>query len=576
MIKKQMRLLRVFCLVLAAAVVLSACLPKSATPGQPPVVEATTPAPAAPATDTPLPPTEAAPPTETAQPALSAPWWREAAVYEVFVRSYQDSNGDGVGDFNGLAQKLDYLESLGVSALWLMPIYPTGTYHGYDVQDYYAVNPEYGTMEEFKALLEAAHQRDMRIIIDFVMNHTSNENPWFKASAAGDSAYADWYIWQDTDPGYAGPWGQRVWHEQGGRYYYGVFDSIMPDLNYRSEAVTQEMYKVADFWLKDVGVDGFRVDGAKHLIEKDKLQEDTPETKEWLKGFLAHVKQTQPEAFVVGEVWSPTILSSAYVKREALDMVFNFQLAENVLAGVGFGYADRIERELVASAKAFPENRYGFFLANHDQTRVMTKMMGDVNRAKAAAAVMLTGPGTPFIYYGEEIGMSGDKPDPQIRTPMQWSAEAGAGFTTGTPWEAVNEDYTTINAAAQQDDPDSLLNRYRDLLKVRNENAVLRTGSYTAGSATSKQVLASLRVLGDGSSPGDEVVLVLINVSDQPVKDFTIGWKESGLRGRYTPTLLYGEGEVAPLDADEGGAVRLYAPVKEIEGYGVLVVKMGK
>jgi len=554
MIKKQMRLLRVFCLVLAAAVVLSACLPKSATPGQPPVVEATTPAPAAPATDTPLPPTEAAPPTESAQLAPSAPWWREAAVYEVFVRSYHDSNGDGVGDFNGLEQKLDYLESLGVGALWLMPIYPTGTYHGYDVRDYYAVNPEYGTMEEFKALLEAAHQRDMRIIIDFVMNHTSNENPWFKASAAGDPAYADWYIWQDTDPGYAGPWGQRVWHEQGGRYYYGVFDSIMPDLNYRSEAVTQEMYKVADFWLKDVGVDGFRVDGAKHLIEKDKIQEDTPETKAWLKDFLAHVKQTQPEAFVVGEVWSPTILSSAYVKREALDMVFNFQLAENVLAGVGFGYADRIERELVASAKAFPENRYGFFLANHDQTRVMTKMMGDVNRAKAAAAVMLTGPGTPFIYYGEEIGMNGDKPDQQIRTPMQWSAGENAGFSAAQPWQPPKSDFAAVNVEAQAGDAGSLLSLYRQLVHLRLAHPALRTGDIVPIGSANEKVYAYLRAWGD------DRLLIVLNFGSKPQEGATLDAAPSKLpAGVYAARDALSGAEFPTVTVGADGAIAGYA-----------------
>ena len=343
----------------------------------------------------------------------------------------------------------------------------------------------------------------------------------------------------------------------------------MPDLNYKNPAVTQEIYKAADFWLKDVGVDGFRVDGAKHLIEKDQLQENTQETKEWLKNFLAHVKATQADAFVIGEVWSPIFQSSSYITNGSLDLVFNFNLADDILMGTSFGYADRIEKSLTASRDGFPDGQYGSFLSNHDQTRVMTRL-NDLGQVKVAAAILLTSPGTPFIYYGEEIGMTGDKPDPKIRTPMQWSSEPNAGFSTGTPWEPINDHYTDINVAVEDKDPSSLLNLYRQLLQIRNNHSALRTGSYIQATASSKQVLSMLRV------SEDEAVLVLINVDDAPVTDFTIKWEASALKGEYKPMVLYGEGQVSPFILDGMGAIMDYSPVKELPGNGILVIKFLK
>lgn len=509
------------------------------------------------------------------QDVKSASWWKDATFYEIFVRSFADSNGDGIGDFKGLTQKLDYLNdgkndpktSLGVTALWLMPIFPSPSYHGYDVTDYYTVNPQYGTMEDFKTLISEAHKRGIKIIIDFVINHTSSQNPWFKASAAKDPKYADWYIWSDQDPGYKGPWGEDVWYKEGDRYYYAVFDKAMPDLNYKNPAVTQEIDKIADFWLKDVGIDGFRLDGAKHLIEEGQQQENTQATKDYWKTFSAHIKQTKSDAFAIGEVWSPVDQAAPYVNNGDLDMVFNFPLADDILSGATFKDARRISSSLVQSSKSFKDDNYGTFLSNHDQTRVMTKVGSDLNRAKAAAAVLLTSPGTPYLYYGEEIGQSGDKPDPQIRMPMQWSAEANAGFSTGTPWQAPSADYTQKNVAAQGKDPASLLNLYRQLIQLRSNHYALRTGKYVQATSNSNMVFASLRVAEK------ESVLVLVNLSKDTVKDIKIKWSDSPLKGTYQPTLLYGEGKVASLTVTGSGAVSDYSPIGEIPGYGILVVQ---
>ena len=214
-------------------------------------------------------------------------WWEDDVFYEIFVRSFNDSDGDGIGDFNGIIEKLDYLNDgdpgtntdLGVSGLWLMPIHPSTSYHGYDVIDYYAVNPEYGTMEDFNRLLDEAHKRGIRVIIDLVLNHTSVDHPWFRAAQDPMSEYRDWYVWSDTEPSGSG------WHASDHGYYFGIFWEGMPDLNYEHPPVTEQMHDVARYWLQDIGVDGFRLDAAKHLIEDGMIQTHTDATHEWYKDF---------------------------------------------------------------------------------------------------------------------------------------------------------------------------------------------------------------------------------------------------------------------------------------------------
>ncbi|MCI0479529.1 alpha-amylase, partial [Candidatus Uhrbacteria bacterium] len=306
--------------------------------------------------------------------AAETPWWRDAVVYEVFVRSFQDSDGDGKGDLAGLIDRLDYLndgdpatsDDLGVTALWLMPIMESPSYHGYDVTDYLKVDAEYGTGDDFARLIDEAHRRGMRVILDLVLNHTSTLNPWFFTSLSRSSSTRDWYVWSDVDPGYAGPWGQQVWHPRGGAFYYGLFWSGMPDLNYRTPDVTARMLEVARTWLVDRRVDGFRLDAARHLIEDGVAQEDTVATRDWLAEFRAAVRTWSPDAYVVGEVWSEPETIAKYV-GSGIDQGFEFTLADAILSGIRDGSASRIRDALSRVLRVYPDGAFATFLSNHDQ-----------------------------------------------------------------------------------------------------------------------------------------------------------------------------------------------------------------
>ncbi len=271
------------------------------------------------------------------------PWWNDTVFYEIFVRSFYDSNGDGIGDFNGIIEKLDYLNDgdpktktdLGVTGIWLMPINPAASYHGYDVTDYYGVNPDYGTLDDFKRLMEECHKRGIRVIIDMVYNHTSNKHPWFiEARDQTQSSRHDWYIWSATNPGYAGPWGEKVWYPSVAGYYYAIFWIGQPDLNYADEAVTEEMYNVARFWLQDVGVDGFRLDAVRYLVEEGNNQQDTAETHEWWSNFQKYYKGINSEAMTIGEVYTTNYIVDDYLKGDEFDQAFNFDLASQILRNI--------------------------------------------------------------------------------------------------------------------------------------------------------------------------------------------------------------------------------------------------
>ena len=396
-------------------------------------------------------------------------WWNEAIFYEIFVRSFSDSNGDGIGDFNGIRQKLDYIESLGVNGIWLMPIHPSPSYHGYDVLDYYNVNPDYGTLDDFKALLAEAHERDIKIIIDLVINHTSKQHPFFvDANSSVDSDHRDWYVWSDQP-------GDR-WHEGDNGFYYGYFCDCMPDLNFRNTDVTAEVQKITRFWLEEVGVDGFRVDAAKHLIEEGTKLENTESTHEWFRDYYTFYKSVDQEAYAVGEVFGAgAFLATTY--SEQVDHIFNFEVASGIMNSVNGESNSGIVSAWKFTLQDITNGEYATFLTNHDQNRVMSVFNGDIQKAKLAAVMLLTSPGTPFIYYGEEIGMQGKKPDEDIRLPMQWSDMPNAGFTTGAPWRTVDPNSSIVNVAVQDDDPDSLLNLYRTLAKLRTRHSALQTGA---------------------------------------------------------------------------------------------------
>jgi glycosidase len=494
--------------------------------------------------------------------------WNGRVWYEAFVRSFADGTGDGIGDLRGLTGRLDYLndgdpsttDDLGVTGIWLMPVAESPSYHGYDVTDYRTVEPDYGTLEDMRSFLAAAHERGIAVIVDLVLNHTSVKHPWFADARTPGSGHDDWYVWEVERPTFLGPGGQVVWHPDGERWYYGVFWEGMPDLNLRDADVTAELEDVARFWLEDVGVDGFRLDAAKHLVEDGEVQTNTPETLAWLEGFKASVAAVDPEALLVGEVWDPPAIAASYVPGSA-DMTFDFGLAAAIRLALQNGRAAPLRTGLMDSLAAWPANQHATFLSNHDQPRIMTELGGDTAAAKLAAFILLTSPGTPFLYYGEEIGMTGTKPDERIRTPMRWTAEApAAGFSAAEPWQPLSEDPAEVNVATQSGDRDSLLNAYRDLVRVRNATPALDAGATALLEGGAEPVIGWLR------TTAEETLLVVVNVSDEPVSAYGLTVDGGPLCGPVGARLLGtiggdpGAAPAAPAVTPDGG-LDAYVPL---------------
>lgn len=511
-----------------------------------------------------------------ATPSAGTTWWNDRVFYEVFVRSFQDSGGDtagdGIGDLQGLIERLDYLNDgdpqtttdLGVTGLWLMPVMESPSYHGYDVIDYERVEKDYGDNETFKKLMAEAHKRGMVVIIDLVINHTSSQHPWFQ-----DPARRDWYVWSAERPNYQGPWGQGVWYKRGDAYYYAIFWEGMPDLNYRNQAVTDEVYQITQFWLSDMGADGLRMDAIRHLIEDEAKQENTPETHEWLRQYHSFYKNVNPKAMAVGEVWTNTENVVPYVGQE-LDICFEFDLASSIINAARGGSPYLLSSVVEKIVRLYPPNQYATFLSNHDQERVMTQLNENVGQAKIAAAIYLTLPGVPFIYYGEEIGMTGRKPDENLRTPMQWSGETAAGFTTTTPWYPINRDWEQKNVAAQQADPNSLLNHYKRLILLRSAYPALRTGSITLVQSEARSVFAYIR------HSDQQDILVIHNMGQEAVQDYGLSARASPIKaGSYTPFDMLHQNPAAKLTVQEQGAFGKYLPWPQLEPLTsyVLIIK---
>jgi glycosidase len=504
--------------------------------------------------------------------------WYDRVFYQIFVRSFYDSDGDGVGDLRGIIEKLDYLndgdpttdDDLGVTGLWLMPVTEAASYHGYDVTDYRAVETDYGTAEDFRDLIAAAHERGIMVIVDLVINHTSSQHPWFISSALGPSApYADYYIWEPEDPNWSGPDGQQVWHPLGGRYYYALFWGGMPDLNFYNPEVTAEMHAIADYWLTEMGVDGFRIDAVKHIVEQGRQQENTLGTLAWMNAFNAHTEAVKPGALTVGEIWSGMPVVARYVP-DSVDTAFDFDLALQMVDASRRRSRSALE-QLQARALDTYSAPYAAFLTNHDQNRVMSELRGDVGAAKVAASLLLTGPGVPFIYYGEEIGMEGQKPDPRIRTPMQWTGDdLAAGFSTVAPYETLDPSYATANVAAQIDDPGSLLSHYRALIHLRNGHPALRVGDWIPVESDQRPVYSYLRHT-DG-----ETLLVLINMNHRAIEEYALALEASPLAGPLTAEVLYGPGTVdaAPV-VDAAGGFSDYRPFATLPPRTTWVIRLG-
>lgn len=501
-------------------------------------------------------------------------WTRGATCYEVFVRSFYDSNGDGIGDIPGLIAKLDYINdgdpdsrrSLGARCIWLMPVAESPTYHGYDVTDHYRVERDYGTNEDFKRLVAEAHRRGIKVLVDMVLNHVSSEHPWFQAALRDTtSPYRAWFRWSRTKLTEK-DWASEVWYPSPVRdeYYYGLFWSGMPDLNYTHAPVVAEAKKVARFWLQDMGVDGFRLDAVPYLVEENGRVRHTAGTHAVLHDYEEYVRSVKPDAVTIGEVtYDNGTLLSYY--PEQLGSYFAFEVADSIISAVRTGSATGLLSPALRLQGDIPTNRWSPFLRNHDQPRTRTELGGDMARARVASFLLLTMPGVPFVYYGEEIGMIGAKPDERLRTPMQWSRAPGAGFTRGRPWERLQDDSLTTTVEAQDHDPSSLLELHRRLIHLRAANAPLAVGELVPLTASNSAVAAYLR------RDGDRAVLVVANLSHTPLRGVSLTSRADALRaGRWTPRNMLGGTAAAPLRVRDDGQLHGYVPLAILapfEGY---------
>lgn len=483
-------------------------------------------------------------------------WWNDAVFYEVFVRSFYDKSGDGKGDFKGLTEKLDYLNDgdpntttdLGVTGIWLMPISSSPSYHGYDVTNYKSVESDYGTKQDFHDFIEAAHARGIKVIIDFVMNHSSSQHLWFQKSAANDPHYRNFYRWSTTDGAYNGPWGQDVWHRHStSNYFYGLFWSGMPDLNYEYQPVKDSLFSAASYWLDEMNVDGFRCDAVKYIYENGGQLENLSSTYSFWRDFRSHIKDVKPNAMAVGEAWDATSVILNYSQGDGFDFCFEFNLAEAIIQTMNTGNTSLLYNTAHYIYQQYPYLQFATFLSNHDQNRIIETLGNDIGKNKLAAALYLTLPGIPFLYYGEELGMKGVKPDEDIRKPMQWSAASNAGFSTSTPWRAVNSNYATVNVVAQQNDSSSLLNWYKKLISLRSSEASLRKGEYIEVLSTSSEVFAFMR------THENDPVLVVVNTGEQNQENLMLSLtqEEFPSNTNYLNDLLNNRGRAVAMNTSQ-------------------------
>ncbi len=390
--------------------------------------------------------------------------------YEIFIPSYSDGNGDGLGDFYGIINRLDYLESIGIKGIWLTPIHPATSKHHYDVEDYFAVDPVYGDLKIFEELLVEAHRREIKVIIDLVINHSSHKHPWFeKESHQKDLSQNDLYIWRhrhEIQSVYKNNLqfdsiNKIQWHfnELRDAYYYGYFDSTMPEFNYNNEELRKLMIEVAQFWLK-LGVDGFRLDAAKHIFEHE---ENLAKSANWWKEFRATLEGDYPELVLIGEVWDGVDVQRQFV--EGIHGLLNFELRDYLLSAVQNEQQSFFEvflknyRQLNKECRLYTN---ASFLGNHDVVRVSSILPAE--KVNLAFAILLLLPGTPIIYYGDEIGMFGEKPDEKIRTPMPW----GDDKEKIIPYGECEQQDDGCNVKSQLQSENSLLNYIIRLLKLRN------------------------------------------------------------------------------------------------------------
>src|SRR5579884_3626783 len=516
----------------------------------------------------------------TGQRNGGAPWWKNAVLYEIYPRSFGDTNGDGIGDLNGITDHLDYLRDLGVDAIWITPFYPSPQVDfGYDISDYRAIDPQYGTMADFDRLVAEAQRRNIRVITDLVLNHTSDRHPWFiESKSSRTNPKADWYVWRDAKPGGGPPnnwesiFGHSAWQWDPARkqYYYHAFYKEQPDLNWRNPQLRKAMYDVARFWMQH-GSAGFRLDAITSLFEDPQWRDEPivpgkftpfgdpvltrqytdnlPQVHEVLRE-MRKVTDEFPGRILVGEVYLPNVAELAKMygaHNDELQLPMDTQ----------YGFIDRLSADAFRQKLREAETDIGgndplFVFDNHDNRRSWNRY-GDGKHdeaiAKLIAALLLTPRCAALIYYGQELGMQNNDPkriedvrDPKgrtgwpkdigrdgERTPMQWTSGRNAGFGSGTTWLPVAPDYRAKNAASEAADRNSMLNFYKTLIRLRRENDALRDGSLTMVDASDHDVLSFVRV------SGRHRVLVALNFTAAP---HTIDYTATGVRASGTHALL--------------------------------------
>jgi len=530
--------------------------------------------------------------TDASEAPATAPWWKHAVVYQIYPRSFKDTNGDGIGDLNGITAKLDYMKSLGIDAIWLNPCYPSPQVDtGYDISDYKSIDPQYGTLADFDRLVSEARKRDIRVLMDLVLLHTSDQHPWFAESRSSrTNPKADWYVWKDGKPNGQPPNNWKSFDDKDDsawtydprrkQYYYHIFRRSQPGLNWRNPEVRKAMFDVARFWL-DRGVAGFRLDAMAYLYEDSELRDNPPypndnkfdaiafgkytwnlpEGHEVMRELRSLVDSYPGDRVLIGETDANSTESLVGMYGKNLDEI---QLPMN------FGlFWVKLSPQLRQQIAAWDHNAAGgwplYFFSNHDFPRSYTRLGDGTHNdqiAKVVAALLLTLRGTPIIYYGEEIGMSeaseksirdgmvrtGKVVQPPwdnragARTPMQWDEGANSGFSEARPWLPIPDSFRTHNVASESSDPDSILNVYRRLLALRRSHPALLQDELIFVNKEDPSVLSYLRKNSDGGPS----VLVALNMTDQAhIVSFDLSAQE--LRNAKAKTLLSTQqGEAAP------------------------------
>ncbi len=516
-------------------------------------------------------------------------WYKDAIFYELYIRAFADGNGDGHGDFEGLTSRLDYLQALGIDCIWLLPMYPSPLLDdGYDIADYTDIHPDYGTLEDWQTFIDAAHQRGLRVIVDLVLNHTSDQHAWFQASRSSpDSPCRDYYVWSETDEKYQeariifidtedSNW---AWDEVAEMYYWHRFFTGQPDLNFDSPDVRQEMLDVLKFWL-DTGIDGFRADAVPYLFEREGTDcENLPETHAYLKRIRHFMDEDYPDRILLAEAnqW-PEDLGPYFGQGDEFHMAFHFPLMPRLFMALAKGHREDIVRIMDRTPPIPEECQWCVFLRCHDELtlemvtekerqfmwetyapeprmrlnlgirrRLAPLLDNDRRRIELLNAILFSMRGAPILYYGDEIGMGDNiwlKDRDGVRTPMQWSAAPNAGFSTAPAdqlYAPVIDDavygYEQVNVAAQQADSDSLLNWTRRMIRLRKAHPVFGRGDLRFLTPENAHVLAYVR-RGEG-----EDILVLANLSAAAQ---TVALDLTAAMGK-TPLDLLSEERLAPV-----------------------------